>query len=110
MSNAETLTNLVTEKVKEANRMPSFSLGFEIRRALDVERAITQVLENTLHDLESLRAEVERLGLKDTPDVREIRAVEVLRGIDEAVDYIDLVDLVQAMKDGLARRRVTLTG
>lgn len=74
----------------------------------NTEAAITRILDNSLQDLENLRSEADRLGLKNIDDVRPIRYTEVLRGIEEPISYPDLLSLISDLKNGIARRRLEL--
>lgn len=82
------------------------SSSFKIVKSIDVEASVTRMLDNNILDLENLRAEVERQGSKDVDDVRNVRKLPLLSGIEEPISYWGLLDLIQHMKDGLARRRV----
>jgi hypothetical protein len=74
---------------------------------------ITTLLDNNLHDLETLRASIERAERKDASDVRmfdsDAPGALLLRGIEGPVDYIDLVNIIRDLRLGLARRRTELT-
>lgn len=91
---------------------PGLSISFWTPAPMDQEKVITQVLENVVADLDNLRADLERRGLFDQHDVRELRPspIELLRGIPGGFNYDHLMELVLRMKMGLARRRVSLEG
>lgn len=76
------------------------------------DAVITQVLENVVGFLDSARRDLESTNRKGGYDVRErignSMATTLLAGVEEVVTYNDLVKLVDDMRLGLARRRVTL--
>lgn len=72
---------------------------------------ITKLLDNNLHHLESLRLEIERAKRKDINDVRDFGdnwGAGLLSGIEARVDYYDLVNLIEDIREGLAQRRLAL--
>lgn len=81
-------------------------------KPLDLPRTVTQVLENNLTHLESLRASIETARQKheidDVRDFGDTMGGQLLRGVEDEVDYTDLVKLITHIKDGIAQRRVAL--
>lgn len=78
-------------------------------KALDIDDVITQVLENNITHLESLRSSIERAQRKSIYDVREFGdtyAASLFVGVEERVSYDDLLKLIKTMRVGLAARRV----
>lgn len=99
------------ETAQPASPLKSLDFLFEIRPALNVEAVITQILDNDIDALEALRAELERSNNRAIPDVRyhgNTAASVVLRGVEDTVTYSDLVLLINRLKAGVARRRVSL--
>ena len=75
----------------------------------DTDEVLTQVMENNLTQLESLRSGLERAHMKDIDDVRtfgDTFAGSLLTGVEDRFDYDDLLDLIREFKDGIARRRL----
>lgn len=81
-------------------------------RPLDLPRVVTQILENDLTYLESLRSGIEAARQKheidDVRDFGDTMGGQLLRGVEDEVDYTDLVKLITHIKDGIAQRRVAL--
>lgn len=74
---------------------------------------VTQMLENCLTYLDCLRGSLESERRTNIRDVREYDggsnpASYLLTGVPDTFDYSDLVDLIDELKSGLARRRVAL--
>lgn len=79
------------------------------RPVLDVEKVVTQMLENNLGYLDSLRRSIELVSRKNISDVREFGdtlAASVLAGVEETIGYDGLLDIIAEMKDGIAFRRM----
>lgn len=77
---------------------------------LDPSALTTRILENNLDALESLRAAIERKGMKDVTDVRDFGDMlghTLLVGIEHTVTYDDLVNLIEHFRNGIASRRIT---
>lgn len=82
---------------------------FGFMSELNVTEVVTQLLENNLTHLESLRAGLERTSNKDIGDVRQFgdtMAASLLVGVEQTVDYGDLLRVIAEFKNGIASRRV----
>jgi hypothetical protein len=91
-----------------AGALPSSWFGHRVD-GLQPEDVITQVLENNLRHLDGLRRHLEGANQKGIDDVREAgdtTASDVLAGVEQRIRYSDLVKVVDAMKDGIAARRM----
>ena len=75
-------------------------------------KLLTATLESSLHHLDSLRREIEKAGRKNIRDVREIGGIgsDLLAAYENTIDYYDLVDLINEMRDGIAKRRAAALG
>ena len=77
---------------------------------LSSAEVVTRMLDKNVASLEALRALLEGSGQKD---VREIRllghpASPLLGGIEESIGYYELVEVINHMKTGIARRRFAM--
>lgn len=69
----------------------------------------TRILENNLSQLDSLRASIERAGMKDIFDVRDYgdsMAASLFVGCEGTITYHCLLDVIEHFKNGIASRRV----
>lgn len=106
----ETVADIIKQAAEEAQPMTAFFSSLLDVRVFNVEASITQMLETNLGHLEALRRSLEQASSKDIDDVRfygDSFAASLLTGIEEAVDYSDLCNLIKSFKDGIARRRVS---
>lgn len=73
---------------------------------------LTATLESSLHHLDSLRREIEKASRKDILDVRDMGGIgaDLLAAYENTIDYYDLVDLINEMRDGIAKRRAAALG
>lgn len=104
----ETTADVINELLAEV-RDPKQMIKFLARPVLDVEKVVTQMLENNLGYLDSLRRSIEMVNRKGIDEVREFGdtlAASVLAGVEETISYDGLVDLIAEMKDGIAFRRM----
>lgn len=105
----ETLAQIINEEV--GFEPASVKLHWLARPTLDVEKVITQMLENNLGYLDNLRRSIELVNRKGIEEVRQFGdtlAASVLAGVEETITYDGLVDLIAEMKDGIAFRRMAL--
>lgn len=76
----------------------------------DIEGVISQMLDNNLAQLEALRVVAENCFRKDAQEVRLFGhpATTLLSGVELPISYYDLVEVIIAMKAGIAARRASL--
>ena len=87
---------------------PSFGA---VPAEFDVDAVISQIQDNVLADLEATRAALESAGRKVIDDVRDAAntpGTALLRGVESEISYDNVVQLINAYKRGIARRRVAL--
>ena len=103
----ETLAQIINEEV--GFEPASVKLHWIARPTLDVEKVVTQMLENNLGYLDTLRRSIERVNRKGIDEVREFGdtlAASVLAGVEETISYDGLLDIIAEMKNGIAYRRI----
>jgi len=91
--------------------MPHLAFSVWVRPTFEVEVSITQILDNNISYLDSLRRSLESTNNKAIHDVRlygDTVAAAMLSGFEGTVGYENLVDIIDDMKAGVARRRVAL--
>ncbi len=103
----DTISSIIDDEVA-ANISGLSGLSFSFyKEKFDPEAVISQMLDNNLATLESLRVVAENTFQKDRSEVRLFGhpASALLSGIEKSVSYHDLVEVINAMKAGIARRR-----
>lgn len=90
------------------DRTPTIGFALHITSGIDLDAAVTQILENNLQDLSELRRDLERTSHKGIYDVRLHRPLPILEGFEGTVTYDYLLDIINELKDGIALRRVQL--
>jgi len=91
--------------------LPQLQFSVWVRPAFEAEESITQILDNNIGFLDALRRSLESTGNKRVSDVRmygDTMAASLLSGFEGTVTYDGLVDIIDNMKAGVARRRIAL--